>query len=407
MRRVSARDARRLLLGGQGLCEDPARPATDGAVRALLDVLGFVQVDSVRVVERAHHLTLGARLDGYRPAMLDALLERDRAVFEHWTHDASIIPAAWYRFWKPRFGRFAAEARTRSWWRERFGAGVRRAMKEIRSRVEAGESVSASTFPRPRGRSGGWWDWSPHKAAMEVLWRCGELAVTRRERFQKIYDLPRRVFPEGEAAPAPGREEHLEWACSTALERLGSGTAAEIAAFWGAVGTGDADRWAAAAVAEGRAEAVEIAGEDGSRVAGFAVPGRVPPVPPAGLRILNPFDPVVRDRDRLERLFGFRYRFEAYTPAAKRVHGYYVLPILEGERFTGRLDAKFDREAGVLRVNGIWWEPGVERTRRRRAGLEDALGKLAERIGAAGVGGAAGPRPAQRRVFLQARNAKA
>ncbi|NUN50506.1 MAG: winged helix DNA-binding domain-containing protein [Candidatus Brocadiae bacterium] len=94
MRRVSARDARRLLLGGQGLCEDPARPATDGAVRALLDVLGFVQVDSVRVVERAHHLTLGARLDGYRPAMLDALLERDRAVFEHWTHDASIIPQA-------------------------------------------------------------------------------------------------------------------------------------------------------------------------------------------------------------------------------------------------------------------------------------------------------------------------
>ena len=180
-----------------------------------------------------------------------------------------------------------------------------------------------------------WWGWKPEKAALEYLWRTGEAAVAGRVNFHKIYDLAERVLPEAHAAPRPGEDEHLDWACGTALDRLGVATAEEVASFWRAVPLDRARAWCARAAAAGEIEAVRVEVVDGSSRNAYAVPdweSRAAALPPAPsrIRLLSPFDPILRDRRRTLRLFGFDYRLEAFVPAPKRQYVYYVLPILEG-----------------------------------------------------------------------------
>jgi uncharacterized protein len=209
--------------------------------------------------------------------------------------------------------------------------------------------------------------------------------------FHKVYDLPERVFPAAHTLAMPGPEAHLEWACATALERLGVAAPRELAAFWNAVDPGEAQAWCAAALAGGRIERVEVEGLQGdSPRPAFAAAGwreRLEALPESGARmvILCPFDPILRDRARTLRLFGFDYRFEAFVPEAGRQFGYYVLPVLEGDLLAGRLDAKFHRDRGVLEVKGLWWEKGVRPGKARTKRLRAALEELAGRIGAGEV----------------------
>jgi uncharacterized protein len=385
---VRAADARRLLLGAQGLLDDPARPATAAAVQSLVERMGFVQVDSINVVERAHHLTLSSRLDAYRPALLTTLLEKRRSLFEHWTHDASAIPTAFFPHWRHRFDRFLKRMRGDNWLRERLGPGYRKIMAEIRERIRRDGPVLSRDFEHDRkGEPGGWWGWKPQKAALEVLWRSGELAILRREGFQKVYDLTERVLPEAHGLPAPDHDEHADWACRSALERLGVATASEIFLFWRTVTPQQARKWCREAVARGDAEDVLVESVDGSapRKAVAVVDWRARvkrlPSPPDRMRLLSPFDPILRDRFRAVRLFGFDYRFEAFVPAPKRKHGYYVMPVLDGENLVARVEPKFRRDTGTLEVRGVWWEKAAKREGR----LRDALERLATLIGATSI----------------------
>ncbi|HEV7892932.1 MAG TPA: crosslink repair DNA glycosylase YcaQ family protein [Pyrinomonadaceae bacterium] len=387
---VKAEEARLLLMGAQGLLEDPSRAATPSVLGRLVERMGFVQLDSINVVERAHHLTLASRLDGYRHEHLSRLLERDRRLFEHWTHDASAVPVKWFAHWKPRFEWERARILNRSsWWRERMGDGYGRVVRHVRERIGREGPLRSSDFEHER-RDGaaGWWEWKPQKAALEFLWRTGDLTVVRREAFQKVYDLTERVLPEHHAAPRPTEREHVEWACSTALERLCVATPKELAEFWDAIDIVSAKAWCEEAAREGRVTPVLVESLDGSKPrAAYAVNDwkhRLSklPAPPARTRLLSPFDPVLRDRARARRLFGFDYRFEAFVPGPKRVHGYYVLPVLEGDRLVARLDPKFERREGILKVRRVYWEPDVRVTRQRKKELERALARLASFIGA-------------------------
>jgi uncharacterized protein len=395
---VSARQARLLLLGAQGLLADPCRPATASCLYRLIEQMGFVQVDTINVVKRAHHLTLFCRLHGYEPSMLAGLLERRRTLFEHWTHDASVIPVQWFRQWRYRFDRYKSRVRRNAWWRERLGENPDALFDEIRSRIERDGPLLSRDFERagedPPTTQDGWWGWKPQKAALEHLWRAGELAVARRENFQKVYDLTHRVFPDHHALAPPGEDEHVDWACSSALERLGMATPAELAGFWNAIDVAQARRWCEARSREGGVESVIVESAEGSTVPPAARPRpsyavldwrkrlRRLPDPPETMRLLSPFDPVIRDRHRARRLFGFEYTFEAFTPGSKRVYGYYVLPVLRGDRLVGRIDPKLHRERGVLEVKGAWWEPSVKPTKADRSALEDAVGRLAAFVGA-------------------------
>jgi len=389
---ISTQASRRLFLGAQGLLEDPTRRATRPALLRLIQGLGFVQVDTINVVGRAHDLTLFSRLAGYKPAQLQALLETDRSLFEGWTHDASAIPTQWYHHWKPRFVQDRTRIQRHSWWQNLLGPETERVCAHVLERISAEGPLGSSDFDHPEKR-GPWWGWKPQKAALDYLWRTGVLAIAKRVNFHKRYDLAERVLPEAHSLPEPDPEAHLEWACATAMERLGVFSAKELAGFWGAVEISEARRWCQSAQKDGRIVPVRVEAADGSEPqSAFAVAGWEPrleslPEAPPGIRLLCPFDPVLRDRSRALRRFGFDYRFEAFTPLSRRIYGYYVMPILEGDRLIGRLDPKLHRDRGVLEVRGLWWEPGIRPTRVRLNRLGLALEELATFLGAREIEG--------------------
>jgi uncharacterized protein len=382
--------ARRLFLYLHGLGEVPAGPAKGADLAALIARIGFVQVDSIPTVERAHHMILAARRPAYRPPALKRLLERDRAVFEHWTHDASILPVALFPVWQLRFARDAD--RLRDNWKRWFRDGYEAQFDTILNRIARDGPVTSSDVGEGEARGrGGWWDWHPSKTALEWLWRTGQLQITRRDGFQKVYDLTERVIPQEHRLPCPPVDAVVDWACSSALDRLGFATPGEICAYWNAVTPQESRDWCKAELAAGRITEIAVEGADGrhrhslarrdvlARAAGAAEP-------PARLRVLSPFDPALRDRARAERLFGFHYRIEVFVPEAQRRYGYYVFPLLEGAGLVGRIDMKARRDAGVLQVRALWPEAGVRFGAGRMARLEAELDRMARFAGCDRVG---------------------
>jgi uncharacterized protein YcaQ len=375
---LSNAQARRVFLHVHGLSQPPA--AHDGDTLRAIHGIGFVQVDSIQTVARAHHHILHSRIGAYSPADLARLHADERAVFEHWTHDASVIPMDFYPHWKMRFARARAKVKTGEWWASRLGS--KRILKRVRDRIAAEGPLSARAFDDP-GTTGEMWGWSRSKTALEVLWHTGELAIARRDGFAKVYDLAERVIPDVARAAAPSKAETVEWACTAALERLGFATPREIANFWALVPFEDVERWVAKNTK--RLVSVRVEGTDGKHAQALALAGiealrDTAPAPPAMMRALSPFDPAIRDRKRLKRLFGFDYTIEIFVPEAKRKFGYYVYPLLDGDTFAGRVDAKADRAADALAVRKVWTEAGVTVDKAFKARQGAALADLA-RIG--------------------------
>lgn len=379
--------ARRIFLDRHALAERPVGPAKGADLAALIRRIGFVQVDSINTVERAHQMILWSRRRSYQPAALARLIEKDRALWEHWTHDASILPVELFPYWKHRFDRDRARLveRWTGWQR----AGFHEKFDEVLQRVADHGPVSSADVGEGEARGkGGWWDWHPSKAALEYLWRVGELSVTRREGFRKIYDLTERVIPAEWRLAEVGEKAAEDWAFRSALGHLGFGTPGELAAYWYAIAPEHAKRWCAAAQQRGEVVEVLVEGADGQLRRALAPPAvleETPPEPTAQLRILSPFDPALRDRKRAERLFGFHYRIEVFVPEPKRRYGYYVFPVLEGARIIGRLDAKAFRDESLLRLRAFWPEPGIAMGSQRRARLEAELQRLAGFAGCDGV----------------------
>ncbi len=376
---IDNRSARRLFLARQGLAFPPHRKLTDAGLLDLIEHLGYVQLDSIQTVERAHHMILFARNQTYRHKQLTRLHERDATLFENWTHDAAIIPTRFFPHWKLRFAREEARLRERyrNWRSGDFESELESVLRHVtdNGRVLARE-LGNDDAANPK-TNGGWWDWHPSKTALEYLWRCGHLAVAARDGFQKVYDLTERTLPRAQLEAEFPEAETVDWACRAALQRLGVATSGEIAAFWDLVTPAEAKAWCQARQG-GELEEVRVESAEGGKPrAAFCFAGEDPcaglPEPPKRLRVLSPFDPLIRDRKRTERLFGFHYRIEVFVPAAKRRYGYYVFPLLEGERLVGRIDMKHERERGELRVKGLWLEPKVKLSAARRDRLEAEL----------------------------------
>ena len=373
--RLTNADLRRLFLHQHALTDSPGGGLTRDGLDALIDRLGFVQVDTISTLVQAHHHILFTRANGYRPPLLKHLLEKRRSLFEHWTHDASIIPTRFYPYWKPQFARMRARMDAAAHWDERW-AGRREAVIDgIRRRVEAeGPLTSRDVTADDTEERGDWWGWTPSKTALEYLWRSGEFAVTGRKGFAKVYDLSHRVIPAEHHDPEPDHAAFVDWAGREAIARLAIGTHGELARFFDAVSPAEAQAWCET-VGDNTLRRVEIEEADGSVRPVWARPDvlalvRDIPDPPARIRFLSPFDPMIRERDRTQRIFGFDYRFEAFVPAKKRVYGYYVLPMLERDRLVGRIELKAHRDRGDLEVRGLWMEPGVRPSKARDAKIE-------------------------------------
>jgi uncharacterized protein YcaQ len=361
-------------------------------VRAAVRRLGFVQVDPIAVVARAHDQILFARNPSYRPAHLKKALEEHRTLFENWTHDAAILPVEHFPYWRHYMGRFK-RWEVHAGYRRYFAAATDKAIALVQRHVKK------HGVTRPREIESEKVDWGDAgfavptvaKISIEYLWRVGGMAVAGRVGQAKVYDLASRVIPVECYRARVGKQEYVDWACRESLRRLGAATPAQIAHFYDAVSTKEAQTWCERNVGTKLTSVrVELADRSLSRPVYTAADWvkRLEEVPraPGKLRLLSPFDPLIRDRNRTSQIFGFDYTVEIFVPPAKRKYGYYVLPILEGERFVGRINLKLDRKKNRLDVLGLWWEQGVKVTAQRRARLKRQLERQARFAGMDEVG---------------------
>jgi hypothetical protein len=356
---LSLAQARRIALAAQGFADPAPRGSpTIRHLRRVVGRVGLIQLDSVNVLQRAHYLPLFSRLGPYPPALLDrAAYRRPRELFEYWGHEASLLPV-WLQ---PALRWRMARARAFAWKGVlRLAAERPELVKWVREEVAQRGPVTAAEIEEdlPRRRGDNWgWNWSDVKTALEWLFWTGEVtAAARNGAWARVYDLPERVLPAAVlATPTPPEPEAIRQLVAVSARALGVAAAPElrdyfrlpVAGFQSAVGE---------LVEAG--ELVPVRVEGWSRPAWRHREARLPRrVGGAGL--LSPFDPVVWERSRTERLFGFRYRIEIYVPAAKRVHGYYVLPFRLGDRLVARVDLKADRQRRELQIPAAWLEPGM------------------------------------------------
>jgi hypothetical protein len=388
---LSNRDARRIFLDRHLLSETPQGPAHGAELQRLIEGLGFVQLDSINTVARAHDLILFSRKPRYRPDALKKLYERDGALFEHWTHDAAMIPMDYYPYWEMRRKRDAETLRKRykNWHQHDFESQFQKVLDQIR---EQGPVCSADVSKDEKRSNSGWWDWHPSKTALEYLWRVGALHVVGRDGFQKRYDLTENVLDAHLCDPsrAPDDAKTIDWCCSGALDRLGFATHTELAAFWAHITPAEAKAWVVRKMAAGQLEPIEVTCADGTTRSAFARPGigddpAIQTPPTQRLRVLSPFDPALRDRMRAERLFGFTYRIEMFVPEPKRIYGYYVFPILQGDRIIARVDMKAFRDRDTLVVRALWPEPGTRWGKGKQNAFEAELARLTHLSGVSNV----------------------
>ena len=365
MRRLSISQARRIALAAQGFADPaPARRVDRRHLRRVMGRIRLLQLDSVPAVIRTQYLPPFSRLGCYEPSLLDRIAYRDDEWFEAWAHEASLLPVddePLLRWQKQRaeqgetWSNLVELARSESGY-------VAEVLAQVKERP-----LTAGELADPRRRDGEWWgSRSLGSIALDWLYRIGAVGIRRRGNFTKEFDLLERIVPAGVLArPTPTAEEAQRELLVRSGAALGVGTAGDLIDYY------------RLPLREGRirlSEVVEAGGLSDVEVEGWPEPAYLHPaarLPRSvdALSVLSPFDPIVWNRDRAARLWNFDYRIEIYVPAAKRVYGYYVLPVLDGERLAGRLDLKTDRSAGALQVLGAFAEPQVDH------------GPLAERLG--------------------------
>lgn len=375
---LSAAEARGLALRAQGFGDTGLRDGID-----VLSRLGAIQMDSVNVLARNHLLIPVARIGPYSVDELYEAIYTNKRGFEYWGHMASWLPMEEYRYFLPRMQRNQRTAR--GWW-----ANVRSEHADlyapILDRVRGEGPIGAAAFEDPRGRGGTWWDWKPAKLVLEDLFDQGILMCASRTRgFARLYDLAERVLPSSVDTRDPGVEAATRHLLLRSLRGLGVATAAELIDYFRLKPADGARPAISALVDDGQIVPVRV---EGWPTVAYALPDTLNgdlSVPDHAPTFLAPFDSLMWERDRVERIFGFHYRVELYVPEAKRIYGYFVLPLLAGGQLVGRADLKLDRAERVLRVRGLWLSEPAD-----PAHAQQALEMLARQLGAQAIASAVG-----------------
>jgi len=373
--RLTQQQARRAFIAAQGFT--PGRPAgsiTSRHFQRVVDRVTLLQIDSVNVVTRAHYVPVFARLGPYDRAALDRFIYKRRAMFEYWCHEQSYVPVHLYPAMGMRMAAFAAKP-----WR-----AIRALMAEhpgyieqVKGEVAAHGPISARELSDPGTRSGPWWGYGKGKIALEHLFSTGQIAISHRSNFERFYDLPERVIPP-EVFDQPMLDDHgaMRVRLRHSIRSLGVATVADLCDYFRTTQK-KAGPVIDEMVAAGELEPVEVEGWDRRAFAdpNLSIPRSVP-----GRALVAPFDSLVWDRTRTERMFGFHYRIEIYVPAPKRTYGYYVFPFRLDDRMVARVDLKADRKDGVLRAQGVFGEDGIDEIHVARE-LRDELALMAQWLG--------------------------
>ncbi len=381
---LTVTQARRITLAAQGFHEPkPAGPVSRAHLKRLIARIQVLQLDSVSVAVRAHYAPVFSRLGGYDRDMLDRAAwshsaRSPRLLVEYWAHEAALMavedwPLLRWRMREYRDGRWGREIVRKN---PRLADDIVAAVAEL-GPATAGQ-IEAHLEAAPRRRQGPWWDRSETKWVAEALWSAGVLTTAHRTGFARHYDLTERVLPPEVLAREVDDDAALRELTLKAAGALGVGTEADIRDYF-RLGAAQVKPALADLVASGDLDRVSIDGISAYLAAGQKIP-RID----RGTALLCPFDPLIFFRPRIARLFGFHYRIEIYTPAAKRRYGYYVWPFLLDGELVGRVDLKADRGAGVLHVVGAFAEEGQDR-QRVAAALAGELTTMARWLGMAAV----------------------
>jgi hypothetical protein len=388
-----------LFLERQHLARPRARRLTARSLAAFVGDVGGLQLDSINVVERAHHLTLWSRFGPYDRRALDRLVYRRRLLFEYWAHAACLVPASHFAAWRRAMLDYSLKSRAWGAWLRR----NRRVLRAVEDAIAASGPLGSRDFEhrRPPG-AGGWWNWKPATHALDFLWMSGRTLVHSRQHFRKRFDLAERVMPAALAAEPLSREAFRRWHLRRSLHALGAASETDLRRYLTYPRVSVAERRSALRAALREGEVVELEME-GERARWYALVEDLPALESAGRRrrpssgttLLSPFDSFLWHRERTRRLFGFDYRIEVYTPGHQRSHGYYSLPILHEGQLIGRLDPKTHREEKRLEVKAVHFEPWFAKGERppgaswgqverdaALAGVAEALGSLASFVGA-------------------------
>jgi hypothetical protein len=379
---VSPEVVRALAIVKQGFLSRPPQPDKD-ALYDIIRQIGMLQLDSVNVVARSHYLVMLARAGIYDREDLDALHYPDAKLFEQWAHAACLIPIEDYGRFEPVI--MARRLRDFGGWEaRRLGENPKETLTAVLNRIREEGPLASRDFRDSRDeKGGGWWDWKPAKAALEVLFNRGYLMIQRRENFQRYYDTTERVLPE-HVEPGAGKtvEGFWRWAMLRGAACLGIGTAHHIADYYHRRIT-DARKTINALADEGKLLPVKVAGWKNTA---YMLPEDQPLLELAAsgafesdvTAFLSPFDNLIWERKRVYDVWGgFRYRTEMYTPKDEREYGYYVMPILHRGRLVGRIDPKADRTNNVMLINAIYLEPGEAMTGELIADVAAALREFA------------------------------
>lgn len=369
---LSLKQARRLALTAQGFAgRAPRAPLNTKHINTLIERLGVLQIDSVNAVVRSHYLPLFSRLGAYPQTLLEQAAwsqGRRRSLFEYWGHEASLLPLSLYPLlrWRMQQAR-SGEGIYRQL--AQFGREQQPLIRQVLQAVRERGALGAGSLSQGEARRGGWWGWSAEKHALEWLFAAGEVTVAGRRGFERLYDLPERVLPAALLEqPAPGAADAQRQLLLRAAQALGVATEQDLRDYY-RLDAVDSRARLAELLEDGELQRVQV---QGWRQAAYC-PGE-PKIPRkvAASALLSPFDSLIWERARTERLFDFRYRLEIYTPQHKRVYGYYVLPFLHNERLVARLDLRAERARQRLAVHAVHEEaPGLD---------EEGLGALARNL---------------------------
>lgn len=340
---------RRIALNRQGLLQNQSFGRGKQATLRAIEQLGYVQIDTISVVQRAHHHVLWSRVPNYQPKFLEQLVAQ-RQLFEYWSHAAAWMPMRDYRYSLPRMAQINGE---RNW----FGQCDKKLSREILARIEAEGPLRARDFEDSREGKKEWWDWKPAKQALEQLFMQGELMVSAREGFQKVYDLPERVLPDWVDTRHPEMDEFADYLIDSSLRAHGFATQKSITYLR----KGTKLRDAVKRQLLGRVEAGQLLRLENEGI--YIDPELLEQRAPrsfAQVRILSPFDNLVIQRQRTRELFAFDYQIECYVPETQRQFGYFCLPLLYRDRLVGRIDCKAHRRSHCLQLKSLHMEQRVD-----------------------------------------------
>ncbi len=378
MLKISNHDIKTLWLKSHGLLGECAKKLD---VLETIKALGFVQVDSIQNVTRAHHHILWSRDKRYEEEMLDALLLEKGKVFEHFTHDASVLPVAFYPMWRGHFTRLKDKLDKSKYYKDLLDEEGKQAIKE---RMKAEGALHAKDFKGEVLGEKGRWSRYMHKTTLDYMWHCGELATAYRKSFRKYYDLRENIIPLDILQQHLSEDAQVDWLCTKALDVMSVASVKEIKDFWGSLSVKEVKQW----IADNPEKMTEVLWEDsmGKLVKSFAsldIEKRLKNLTytDGTIEIINPFDPTIRDRIRLQKIFGFAYKIEIFVPKEKRKWGYYVYPLLQGNTFIARIEVQADRKAKQLNVLHLWMEEGVVWDDIKQVKLDEALASFALLVG--------------------------